>query len=429
MMRVSLAAAVFLILFGCASSTAIGGKGTGRELSPMDFSYHSSVDGNAYLIFGNVPTPKPGPDLPADLAPFLGRWEGYDLGIPVKRDMEIVIAVREISEHGGVADLWSGTNLQYPSKVEEIEFSIRRDPALGPSIVGRPGFAAPYGLPVLSLAYDSATASLSGGLKKREAAPVARPIELTRGDDFLVYADYPAYLGEKGISYEKYANESLARFGNGYLVYLPERYGYDPSKTWPTILFLCGSGDKGDNPYLIAKASPYMFIREKGQLPFVILAPTLKASNSYRSFPREYLEGAVAEFLKTYLIDVKRLYVTGISMGGEAAFRLALLHPELVAAVAPVSAAMATYLKGYGAEAAETAKLPLSRLAGIPFLAIHGENDLVIRIDTARRTQADLSAAGADIELRVLPNHDHDAWTDTYSDPAFYDWLLGNVRR
>jgi predicted peptidase len=41
------------------------------------------------------------------------------------------------------------------------------------------------------------------------------------------------------------------------------------SKTWPLIFFLHGAGDRGDNPFLLAKASPFMMIREKGPLPFI----------------------------------------------------------------------------------------------------------------------------------------------------------------
>lgn len=334
---------------------------------------------------------------------------------------------------GGIADLWSGTNLQFPSNVEEFKFLIHRDPDKAPSIEGRLTMAPLYGIntaaPLLSLAYDSATGSLRGGLKNKASGSLVRPIEFVRGVSFLVYKDYPAYLARKGISYRRYTDESRARFGDGYLVYLPEGYGDDPSKEWPTILFLCGSGDVGDNPYLIAKASPFMFVREQGPLPFVILAPTLKASNAYRSFPGEYLEGAVAEFRKSYHLDPKRFYVTGISMGGEATYRFALLRPDLVAAIAPISAALAKYLRGFSVETAAMAKLPLSRIARLPILAIHGENDQVVPVGNDRRTQADLSAAGADIELRILPDHDHDVWTTTYSDPTFYDWLFGKVRK
>ncbi len=36
------------------------------------------------------------------------------------------------------------------------------------------------------------------------------------------------------------------------------------NKTWPLMFFLHGYGDRGDNLFLLPKASPFLFIREKG---------------------------------------------------------------------------------------------------------------------------------------------------------------------
>ncbi len=90
--------------------------------------------------------------------------------------------------------------------------------------------------------------------------------------------------------------------------------------------------------FLLAKASPFMSIREKGPLPFVIAAPLLSASSDYSSFPEAYLDGVLAEIQADYRVDAKRIYVTGLSMGGEATYRFAVHHPETFAAIAPLSA-------------------------------------------------------------------------------------------
>lgn len=95
MKRAGIGAVVILILFGCESCTALNGKVTWRELASGDFSLHSSVDGNAFLVLGNVPVSKTSADLPDDIISFLGRWEGYDFGVPVKRDLKIVLVVKE----------------------------------------------------------------------------------------------------------------------------------------------------------------------------------------------------------------------------------------------------------------------------------------------------------------------------------------------
>jgi hypothetical protein len=39
-------------------------------------------------------------------------------------------------------------------------------------------------------------------------------------------------------------------------------------------------------------------------------------------------------------------------------------------------------------------------------------------------TVDEFKAAGVDIRLTILEGHDHDVWTDTYSDPEYYDWFL-----
>ena len=61
----------------------------------------------------------------------------------------------------------------------------------------------------------------------------------------------------------------------------------------------------------------------------------------------------------------------------------------------------------------------------MPVLVIHGRDDLNVPLVAAEAAVAALDDAGAQVELRVLDHHDHDTWTDTYSDPTLFEWLLG----
>jgi predicted peptidase len=199
------------------------------------------------------------------------------------------------------------------------------------------------------------------------------------------------------------------------MLYLPAGYEDDPAKTWPLLFFLHGSGDRGDNIWLLAKASPFMMIREQGALPFIIVAPLLNASQE--RFPLEYLDGVLAETQATYRVDAKRVYVTGLSLGGEATYRFAIAHPESFAAIAPLCAAL---------EGDQIALL--ERIRSLPVWAIHGAEDAVIPLAVGQEPVDVLKELGGNIRFTVLEGHDHDVWTDTYSDPAFYDWLLQNQR-
>jgi predicted esterase len=434
---------VFLLTSLFVVSLSLSGCGAGSTPTPQptatpeatsmedfaikDFSLaHSPVNGDAneHLIFGNIPIASPAADLPADLAAFLGRWEGYSDGLPVKKDYKFVLVVQEITPRGGKAFGWIGTNLQYPGWIKEIKFRVVPDAT--PTIEWEYNLDGPSSF---TFTYDRDKDLLRGWLKSSayHNAPWG-PIELTRDKTFTVYKDYEQYLAGKRITSKAYRDRALQKYGQGYLVYLPEGYETQPDKTWPLIFFLHGSGDRGDNPFLLAKASPFMMIREKGPLPFIIVAPLLNASQDYGSFPEDYMDDVLAEIQADYRIDPKRLYVTGLSMGGEATYRLALHQPAKFAAIAPLAAFNPKYNSQTIQQGYKPFDQPLDRIKDLPVWAIHGANDIVVPLSAAQHTVDDLKQAGVDVRFTILENHDHDVWTATYSDPKFYEWLLQHQR-
>jgi predicted esterase len=397
--------AIYLLIAGllAMSFTLAGCKPTGKDTT-LDFeTMHSPVnnDANTYLIFGKIPISAAAQDLAPELAVFLGRWEGYDYSPPVRKDYKIVLVVQNISAEGGKAFLWLGTNLQYPSAVKEIDFEVI--PGAVPAIE----FNAPFSdaAHLLRLVYDPDSKLL------KSPDSIHRPLELGKTQSFYVYKDYSQYLNSKRIYAKEYQNKDLSQYGQGYMLYLPEGYEDKPDQTWPLIFFLHGAGDRGDNINLLAKASPFMFIREKGPLPFIIVAPLLNASQ--RSFPLEYLDGALAEAQASYRVDPKRIYVTGLSLGGEATYRFAIHQPDTFAAIAPLCGFLNT-----------DQIAQLGRIVQLPVWAIHGADDTVVPLKYEQPAVDALKKLGGNIQFTILEGHDHDVWTDTYSDPAFYDWLL-----
>ena len=373
---------------------------------------HSPVNGDAneHLIFGNIPISKPAADLPPELAVFLGRWEGYSYALPVKKDYKLVLVIQAITAQGGKLFGYSGADLQYPDRVAEVNFRVVQGDALSIELQA----IRPDGSKEISaFTYDHDSGLLRGWVKFPANNFTYGPFELNRDRSFYVYQDYARYLAGKRIYPKSYQNSQLQHYGQGYLLYLPEGYEDHPEKTWPLIFFLHGYGDRGDNIFLLAKASPFMFIREKGPLPFIIVAPLLTAFEGYSSFPEAYMDGVLAEIQADYQVDPKRIYLTGLSMGGEATYRFALHAPDTFAAIAPLSA----YLNHSEASA-------MKRIKDVPIWAIHGAEDTVVPLARAQQPVEALKEAGNDIRFTVLQGHDHDVWTDTYSDPTFYDWLL-----
>jgi predicted esterase len=400
-----------------------------RDFVIADFSaVHAPVhgDANEHLIFGNIPVSLPAEDLPPELAAFLGRWEGYDYSPPVKKDNKGVLVVQEITPQRGKAFLWAGSVLQFPFWVKEIQFRVV--PGNPPSIeweadlTGGPNGAGGTG--TFTFTYIRDQDLLRGGIKVPPTDTVVRPIEFSRSQSFYVYRDYGQYFMSKRIYTKEFQNRELQQYGRGYLVYLPEGYEAEPERTWPLILFLCGSGERGENVFLFAKHGPLRMVREQGPLPFLIVAPMLKESEAFRSFPEAYLDGLLGQVLAAYRVDPKRIYLTGLSMGGEATYRFALHRPDMFAAIAPIAAFDARYLPGAIEEGFQPFDQPLERIKDLPVWAIHGVDDPVVPLFAAQRTVDALREAGVNVRFTVLEDHDHDSWTDTYFDPAFYEWLL-----
>jgi predicted peptidase len=100
-------------------------------------------------------------------------------------------------------------------------------------------------------------------------------------------------------------------------------------------------------------------------------------------------------------------------MGGESAYRFALHQPKTFAAVAPLCA----FLNNPGG-------FSMEGIQNLPVWAIHGADDWVVYPVWGQQAADALKRAGANMRFTVLEGHDHDVWTDTYSDPEFYEWFL-----
>ena len=372
---------------------------------------HSLVnkDTGKHLIFGKISVSEPKENLSPELNAFLGRWEGFSFAPPVSKDWKYVLVIQEISQRRGKAYLWCGTNIQYPDWIKKINFRVINGKIL--SIEW--DYEEKDIKKTFLFTYDANKKSLIGWQKDSTTNESSGPIELEQTQSFYVYKDYAQYLATKLIYPKFYKNKTLSDFyGQGYLVYLPDGYEDNQKKNWPLIIFLHGSGDIGDNLFLLAKASPFMMIREKGSLPFIIVAPLLGKSEFNWSFSDNYMNGVLEEIIDDYRIDRKRIYVTGLSMGGEATYRFALNNPDRFAAIAPLSAFLSSPVEDMG------------KIKKLPVWAIHGEKDTIIPLRVGRKPVDGLKEAGGNILFTILADHDHDVWTDTYSDPNFYEWLL-----
>jgi predicted peptidase len=108
------------------------------------------------------------------------------------------------------------------------------------------------------------------------------------------------------------------------------------------------------------------------------------------------------------------VYVTGMSMGGFGAFKLAARAPERFAALVSVC--------GGGEETWAPA------LASLPAWLFHGAQDDIVPVSSSQRMCAALEAEGAPVKLTVYDDLSHACWDRAYQTPELYDWLLSQRR-
>ncbi len=202
----------------------------------------------------------------------------------------------------------------------------------------------------------------------------------------------------------------------GFLLYLPRAYGQDPAQTWPLILFLHGSGENGSNPELVAANGLPQLLTGDADYPFIVVSPQAQGESDWNSQLRPLM--ALVDYIQSnYAVDVKRTYLTGLSMGGIGAWDLALTYPQRFAAAVPIAGGWI-----FGSDAIPKR---ICDLKDMPIWVFHGALDRNVFPKQSQLLVDALRACGSDVKFTLYPDADHSgAWTRAYADPALYEWLL-----
>ena len=193
-----------------------------------------------------------------------------------------------------------------------------------------------------------------------------------------------------------------------YLIYLPEDYK-TTGKKWPLVMFLHGSGERGTDIKLVTKNGPPKLVSEGKKFPFILLSPQCPLGQRWDV---RTLSTLLDEIEKVYSVDKKRIYVTGLSMGGEGTWKMIMAQPNRFAAAAPVCGRTGS------------SYLDACVLNNLPIWIFHGAMDDVVSIDESERMVKALKKCGNDVKFTVYPEGNHNVWTETYSNPELYEWLL-----
>lgn len=194
-----------------------------------------------------------------------------------------------------------------------------------------------------------------------------------------------------------------------YLLFLPEQY--ETQKQWPTILFLHGSGERGSNLENVKKHGIAKIVEQKPDFPFIAVSPQCPQGQNWSV---SLLSALLDKVLAAYRVDLSRVYLTGISMGGYGTWSLAEAQPYRFAAIAPICG-------GGDPKSAWN-------LYYVPVWAFHGARDTEVPLSESEAMVKALTACGGNVKFTVYPDAGHDCWTQTYNNQQLYDWFLQHRR-
>ena len=219
-----------------------------------------------------------------------------------------------------------------------------------------------------------------------------------------------------------------------YEVYVPANYS--PAQQWPVILFLHGAGEKGADGLLQTSNALGAAIRRRpADYPAIVIFPQAPPDSSWIGVPSQIAMGALDKTLAEFRTDPDRVYLTGLSMGGNGTWYLAYSFPDRFAAVAPICGFVTllgggrTYRQVVPGDSTQAFPTLARGLGHVPIWIFHGEIDGAVPVDQSRRAAEAIRGAGGDVKYTEFPGMDHNVWDAVYSSPAFRTWLFAQRRK
>lgn len=218
--------------------------------------------------------------------------------------------------------------------------------------------------------------------------------------------------------FEFFSQESKGNFSTeikkqvtyGYILHKPHHV----QTKKPLIIFLHGSGEKGNDLEKVKVHGPLNYIKNN-ELDAYILAPQCPQEAYWEP---ESLHQLIQKTIKENQIDTNRIYLTGLSMGAWGAWNLAFAYPETFAALVPIC--------GF------VDRVPMienCKIAHIPMRIFHGLMDDVVDASYSISIYKKLKSCSEDITLTLFDDANHDSWTRVYNDSKIYEWMFQQIKK
>ena len=209
----------------------------------------------------------------------------------------------------------------------------------------------------------------------------------------------------------------------GYQLLMPKKLKKD--EKYPLVLFLHGAGERGDDnrAQLVHGMNDFSSEEIMDRFPAFVVAPQCPQNDTWANYRERTPSGKinlslrqglqlVDSLVKSKPIDPKRIYITGLSMGGFGTWAAISERPRFFAAAVPIC--------GGG----DPSKSNIQTIKHLPIWVAHGEADSVVPAIRSTEMVDALKKAGADPVFDLQKGVGHNSWSATYRDLKLYQWMF-----
>ncbi len=222
-----------------------------------------------------------------------------------------------------------------------------------------------------------------------------------------------------------------------YRILYPE--GFSRDETYPLVLFLHGSGERGSDNEKQLTHGANLFLEESNrrEFPCIVIFPQCPQEDYWASvevnrdtmplrldfdYDRDITTALdmtlmlVKEMKAESFVDDNRLYIMGLSMGGMGTFEAVYREPDLFTAAVPICG---------GADTESYSQHPVD----IPFWLFHGDSDVVVSVNESREIYKVLREKGIYVSYTEYYDVNHGSWVPALAEPNLLNWLFLKKRK
>jgi poly(3-hydroxybutyrate) depolymerase len=203
--------------------------------------------------------------------------------------------------------------------------------------------------------------------------------------------------------------------GIKYLEYLPDGY-HNNTNDYPVVISLHGIGERGNDLNKVSNVSLAKYIKLGQKYPFIVISPQLKSGG----WSPDYVMQVVKHVKNKLRINDKKVYLTGLSLGGFGVWKTAVAYPDVFAAIAPIC--------GGGNALSQASNLAKEK---VPVWAFHGNNDKRVNhsvsVKMVNAINNSTPKPSPQAKLTIYPGMGHSIWDKVYKESSVLNWLVSHT--